>query len=259
MTRFLAVALLISGLLVSGCEPTASVMEFDLTAGEDIGSRELAERGDSRVPAEDLREIGLDLQLPEAPDLEVVEGTGDGGAPTPGSAGYPCNSGSDCNEGYCIQTADGKQCTKSCIEECPFDWQCLLYTPSLPDQVYLCLPAFVDLCKPCKQNTDCWTNGVDAGQACVRYGPEGSFCGAQCPESGDCAEGFACETLEDVTGEMESQCVLSEGECECHQWYVDAGASTFCYVENDWGICEGERVCLSEGLSECSAGTPAPE
>ncbi len=179
--------------------------------------------------------------------------------PQPGEAGYPCSASADCNQGYCIQTADGKKCTIVCQEECPFDWLCLLHTPSLPDEVYLCVPGDAGLCKPCKSNVDCWANGVDAGQTCVQYGQSGNYCGAPCEVHDDCPSGYGCADATDVTGAEVSQCVFSAGDCECKQWYIDVGASTDCYVENEWGVCGGGRECKAIGLTECSAPVPAAE
>jgi len=191
-------------------------------------------------------------------DVPAAE-TADWWAPEPGSAGYPCSSGDDCQEGFCIQAPDGKVCTVTCTEECPFDWACLLYTPSRPDQIFLCLPQFTDLCKPCLANADCWTDGVDAGQACVTYGEAGSFCGAACQADDDCPEGYWCEQVQDTAGATVPQCQLAGGECECTQRFVDLAAGTQCFQQNEWGMCVGERSCKAEGLTECSAAAPADE
>ena len=193
--------------------------------------------------------------------LDLVD-TEDGDTPWqagPGEAGYPCESASQCNEGFCIQTADGKQCTVTCQEECPFDWQCLLHNPSLPDQIYVCVPAFVDLCRPCANNSDCWANGVDGGQSCVSYGAEGLFCGSSCAANEDCPADYACVEATDASGAQVTRCKRTLGECQCEQWYVDQGASTFCFVENEWGLCTGERACKSLGLTGCDAPVPDAE
>ena len=206
--------------------------------------------------ANDLTEIwGTDLEADDsAPDT-----TGDGWGPEPGEAGYPCETGDDCNEGYCILTPDGTQCTVSCQEECPFDWKCVEYPPALPDQVSICTPAFMDLCKPCKTNSDCATNEVSAGQTCVAYGPGGAFCGGPCKTSQDCPTDYVCTESQDVTGGITTQCVHNAGECQCNQLYVDQAAETECYEENQWGTCPGQRSCTAQGLTECSAATPTEE
>ncbi|MBM4353757.1 MAG: hypothetical protein FJ109_08165 [Deltaproteobacteria bacterium] len=194
----------------------------------------------------------LPADLPDVPE-----------GPEPGEAGWPCDNGADCNSGHCLQTGDGMKCTVTCVDECPFDWACRLYGPSLPDEVYLCMPTLVDLCRPCMASSDCWTNATDAGQKCVSYGPDGFFCGGPCePSDGNslaCPSGYSCEEVEDISGKTGMQCVRDSGECDCKQWYADQGAQTTCYVENAWGQCTGERKCKASGLTECSAQVPAPE
>ena len=184
---------------------------------------------------------------------------GDAFSPLPGEAGYPCEKGGDCNSGFCVQTPDGRQCTVECQEECPFGWQCALHTTSLPDEVYLCVPLFVSLCRPCMTNTDCMLNGADIGQACVSYLGLGNFCGQACSETALCPAPYKCLGADDVAGQDGDFCVLDDGNCQCNQWFIDQGASTSCYQENDWGLCLGERQCLAGGLTECDAQFPAME
>ena len=179
--------------------------------------------------------------------------------PGPGEAGYPCANEDDCNSGFCIQTPDGKQCTIACQSECPFGWQCVLHTPSLPDQVFICAPVHVDLCRPCTQNSDCMLNGTDAGQACVTYGAEGAFCGESCLDGQDCPDGYACTNAPDVAGGESSQCVLQQGQCGCAVWDIDAGSWTECASKNEYGTCNGTRLCLDTGLTPCDAPVPAAE
>ena len=170
-----------------------------------------------------------------------------------------CKTGADCESGFCVQTPDGKSCTMPCLEECPLDWQCVLHEPSLPDEVYLCAPPWVSLCRPCGVNAECMTNGLNAGQACVAHGGAGSFCAAACETDEDCPEGYLCQESEEAGGAVSLQCVLAEGECQCNEWFVDDGAATLCHVENEWGTCMGERTCNAQGLSACDAVTPGAE
>jgi len=179
--------------------------------------------------------------------------------PDPGGAGWPCVADSDCLEEFCIQTPDGMQCTITCEEECPYDWKCVQHTPSLPDQVYICAPSFVSLCRPCLTNTDCWVNGIDAGEKCVVLGPQGSYCGGSCQDNDECPGGYGCQDVLDVTGAEAKQCVSATQHCECTQWFADQGATTECWNENEWGLCSGTRGCAASGLTECSADTPAEE
>ena len=192
--------------------------------------------------------------------MEVTDGGADEAyGPQPGEAGAPCETGAQCLEGFCIQTADGMLCTQTCQEECPFGWECLLHTPSLPDQIYICAPTFVALCRPCTANLECWTNGVDAGEACLSYDSDGNFCGGACDTDEDCPPGYACADGQDITSADVNQCRLTDGQCECSQWYIDQGAETDCHIQNEFGTCWGTRNCKAGGLTECSAVVPAAE
>ena len=240
-----------------GCSGDVDVITMDVSPGDQASQDEAV--GDTTGLEQVAPDLGVDFQVAETvawPDAFEVDGQG---GPQPGEAGYACINGSDCNSGYCVQTSDGLQCTTGCVEECPFGWQCLLYSPALPDQTYLCMPGFVDLCKPCLMNDECWTNGVDAGQACVTYGPAGNFCGGACTEDEECPNGYGCQQAQDVTGAALSQCMLNNAECVCTQWDIDAGAATNCTLENVWGICVGERVCAADGLTPCDAEVPGAE
>jgi hypothetical protein len=179
--------------------------------------------------------------------------------PGPGEAGHSCDKDDECNSGFCIQTNDGLQCTQFCEDECPFDWKCVEHTPSLPDQVLICVPQFVDICRPCTANTDCWANGVDGGQACVSYAGAGYFCGEECGQAEDCPSGYDCVASEDVSGSLTTQCVRLDGICECTQRFVDAQAETVCYAENEFGLCPGDRACMGSGLTKCTAEEPQAE
>jgi len=206
------------------------------------------------VPADAAPEAGFELPG-EAGTVELFL---DMGEIADGGAGAPCETGADCNSGYCVATSDGKQCTIECTDECPFGWACALYTPASPDQVYLCVPRFVTLCRPCTVNADCWSDEVDTGEACVLYGEEGSFCSASCEQT-QCPAGFDCAKAMDASGEELTGCILPDGVCPCTQKAADEGAWTTCFVENDWGICDGDRKCTAAGLTACSAETPKPE
>ena len=199
-------------------------------------------------------EVVEELSFPEVGPEDV-----DQWGPNAGEAGAPCQTSNDCLEGFCIQTVDGKLCSVSCVEECPFDWTCVLHTPSLPDEVYFCAAPLVSLCQPCGNNTDCYVNDIDTGEGCIDYGADGNFCGAHCDTDEQCPSGYLCEETTDVTGQETSQCRLQEGECPCSVWATDAGASTACFQANEFGTCMGERKCLAGGLEACSAQVPALE
>jgi len=53
--------------------------------------------------------------------------------------------------------------------------------------------------------------------------------------------------------------MLAEGECACTDFATENALSGSCMELNEYGMCQGERVCGPGGLSACSAATPAPE
>ena len=251
--RFILVVILASCI---GCE------DSPVQTGDSIDSSQTDEKTDNEwtqdLPAEDMLDTTQDFatdsqeawgDLPEdstPPDVQVND--------------YPeCKTGANCLSGICIQTPDGKVCTMTCIEECPLNWECVIFQPSLPDEVYVCAPPWASVCRPCTINSDCMTNGMDTGQACVRYGPEGSFCGAACDSGSDCPEDYECLDVTEAGGAASLQCVLTLGECPCNNWFVDDGAHTSCFIENDWGTCDGQRICSFSGLTDCDASTPEQE
>jgi len=220
----------------------------------DEGVEATPDVGEEPLPGEDVTDAA-EWQT----DAQVAFEAGELARPEPGRPGHDCDSAEECHSGFCIYTPDGRQCTTECLTECPFGWKCSLHKPSLPDEVYICAPGSMNLCRPCRQNGDCLTNGVEAGDRCVPYGPAGAFCGAACGEGTECSPGYACQEVVDVAGAASKQCVLVDGECACTQWFSDAGASTDCQSVNAFGACPGERKCAALGLTECSAKQPAQE
>ena len=248
--------------LVAGCStPVGETIATDArdmgTAREggagELASEEVRSRDDAGSEAVLFPDLAEEVEF-DWGQFELFESSAQTGEP-----GYPCQTGDDCNSGFCIQTPAGKQCTQTCEEECPFDWVCVLHKPSLPDDVYLCVPMRMNLCKPCIKNSDCLTNGVETGDACIPYGAAGSFCGAVCMGSADCSDGYDCKKVMDVWGFESQQCVLDAGECECQDWFVDEEAVTVCSVANEYGACDGERSCMVDGLTVCDAPPPMKE
>ncbi len=262
MVRYLVLAVVASSLVGTGCAGTSDPVEspdvVDVLVALEVTTETLVDPVElvvTDVSADDafvLPEILQDRVADEV-GAEAFEG------PMPGEAGYACEKDDECNSGFCIQTGEGQECTVSCVEECPFDWLCSVYTPSLPDTVYLCIPPHVEQCRPCSTNEECWSDEVDAGQACLMYGAEGNFCGSGCEDEGDCPAGYICEEATDVAAGVADHCVRLSGECPCQPWHADALAGTACFVENLFGRCYGERVCKATGLTDCDAGIPAAE
>ncbi|MBM4354010.1 MAG: hypothetical protein FJ109_09495 [Deltaproteobacteria bacterium] len=236
------VQVVLDGSSSDAADAVERVAQPDLPAPED--------GGDAPEPEE--------LLLP--PDAFDGGHSGDGGDEdvAPGGVGKPCQTGDDCNDGWCIQTLGGKLCTMPCVSECPLGWECVLHLASLPDEVYLCSPRFTSLCRPCQVNADCTHAGLSTGETCVEMGESGNFCSAPCGDEAVCPEGYTCSQASDVAGEFGKYC-LPIGECECSKVAVDEGAFTSCTNTNQWGTCAGERKCMAGGLTPCSASVPAKE
>ena len=245
-------------LMSCGADKEATIV-LDIPAAPDVVARP-----DSMVV--DTLEIGTELLHFEdlAPDTEA-QATQDHSdqsadlAPGIGEAGAPCVTDSDCISGFCIPTSDGYKCTTVCEEECPFDWVCVLSVESLPDQVLICVPEFVSLCKPCMVNDDCLAAGADVSGKCATYGAAGNFCSVPCKENFDCPADYLCQETTDVTGQAFSGCIVNGQECQCAQYFVDEGAQTACFNQSEFGTCHGSRFCTSDGLSSCDAEIPVQE
>jgi len=177
--------------------------------------------------------------------------------PQPGEFGYACDENIDCNSGWCVQTAEGRQCTRSCIDSCPSGYDCRLAPGT--DATFICLPRFLHLCDPCRETSEC-NEGSNAGNYCLSYGANGRFCGVACNEDGDCPGTHVCRNVPVGGGGEAKQCVPPDGEqCACSPYAKQAQRATTCFVENTSGKCEGTRFCLQSGLSSCDAATPFPE
>ena len=169
----------------------------------------------------------------------------------------PCESSDDCLSGLCVQHLGDSVCTVTCVEECPQGWLCQ-QVGTLPDVMFACVSPFSHLCRPCTSSADCATPG-GVEDVCLDWGGEGSFCGAGCGEAGDCPAGYQCGEAVTVTGSEVEQCLPEAGICDCSQTSVKLALATPCFVENEWGVCGGMRVCEDGGLSECDALTAAEE
>ena len=241
---------------MAGCGGgTVAVFPEIGVTGEITGSDTAAEVGVvDLVPETETEALSLDLVEDDGELPTPEEDTG-----TEGAFGWPCDDGSDCLSGYCIETPDGKACTVGCQEECPEGFLCLQDAGSRPDVVFLCVPTHPRLCHPCFGDSDCQAGGNDTGGLCVDQGPAGSFCGGLCGDSVACPAEYECLEV-DVPGHgIAAQCLPVEGLCSCSATAISLGAATECFETNDAGTCFGERSCAAEGLTDCSAAIPASE
>ena len=200
------------------------------------------------------------LEEVESDTLEVFDvGDGQGWCSEPGGFGCPCTENEECDSGWCVASAQGYVCTKTCVEDCPDGWACTQVQDS-PDVVFACMPVHAKVCNPCDKSQEC--QGVVGGMTnlCVDLGADGNFCGGDCSTDGlPCLDGYVCTEVTSTEGDTGKQCLPQNGQCECSPVAIEDGLSTTCFVENEFGMCEGERSCGEEGLTECSAPTPGPE
>jgi len=206
--------------------------------------------GDSGGPAE----VSLDMA-----DLELSEGEVDAVFRMCDPGACPCETNSDCDSGFCVETGNGKFCTIMCIEECPPGFACTNCLACGPDVVFLCLPTMAYQCRPCIGDADCNEPGMAHSARCADFGPAGSFCTVPCGGQKDCGEGYACAEMQFNDG-PETVCIPpTDEECTCNAAAKKAGASTPCFEQNDFGTCTGKRTCEAGGLSACDAPIPAAE
>ena len=183
------------------------------------------------------------------------------GAPTcePGTGCFldPCESGEDCLSGLCLGHMGNMVCSIDCIEECPEGWECRQIGTG-PDIVFACVSPYTHLCRPCATSSDCKAaTGVE--DVCLSFESAGAFCGADCSATQVCPEDYQCTSATTVEGGKVTQCLPLSGECKCSAQAIALGLSTPCYLENEWGRCDGLRVCSENGLGDCNAALPEEE
>jgi hypothetical protein len=169
-----------------------------------------------------------------------------------------CQANEECDSGYCVPGPDGKVCTTLCVDECPDGWLCK-ELDSLVNPDSICVYPHLTLCRPCVFDNDCVQALWGASNHCISHGDEGSFCGVECNALSPCPGGYLCQPVTTSGGSVVNQCMPLEGECQCTESFIKAGAKTTCSVANPIGTCFGERVCKAGGLTACDAVTPQPE
>jgi hypothetical protein len=175
-------------------------------------------------------------------------------SPQAGQAGAPCSASGDCDSGWCVQGPTGKICTKTCSGCCPGGFACEAAPSS--DTMFICVAKLNALCRPCQSDGEC--AAVNEGALCVGGGEQGRFCGGACVADANCPAGYSCQQAQGTSGAAK-QCVRTQDACDCSPAAIQDGAKTSCAVANELGNCSGERKCTADGLTACSAATPAAE
>jgi hypothetical protein len=231
-------AIAFAALLVTGCSAGSDGLSGSF--GGDIAS------------STDATQTGFGDAAVISLDSTVTTLDGESDTIEPGAIGYPCTGNEDCFSGYCIPGPDGSVCTKTCEDDCPSGWSCNSINGG-GDVTYICVPDFLNLCRPCHTSADCAESSLglfDTQDLCVQVGDEGTFCGGNC-ESGTCPAGYSCADVEQESGDVARQCLPDSGICECNAWAVASEATTPCALAGELGTCQGVRSCASGTLSDC--------
>ena len=186
----------------------------------------------------------------------------------PGGPGCACVDNTGCDNGICIERAQGKRCAHKCVDGCEPGYGCTPFSIGGGDNVLICAPTRDWLCDPCTESAQCKHPGLEAA-VCVDYDGGGGFCGAPCTDDASCPTGYACKPVQSVEGAGSKQCVRDEagklGVCECSDAAKDKKLSTTCKLvhKDDNGqvaaTCPGVRTCSSSGLSKCIGPPPSAE
>jgi hypothetical protein len=260
-TSLIALAAVFS-LAAAGCGASSQPgVTTDLKGGTDAAKSDLAVPFD--VPAADAP-ADPDAVAPDAilADAPLTDATLDADTMVEGGFGWPCETGDDCNSGYCVPSDQGMVCTDFCYDACPTGWACRMIQYPGQDPTYLCLQTSTNQCRPCSEDKDC-TEGETGlpGTRCVSFGPlEGSFCHVPCESAADCPDGHSCAELAFEDGTKPMLCQPDSRKCDCTPYAIQISAKTSCQrVDEAVGTCPGFRVCGESGLTECDAAVPAVE
>ena len=186
MRTFMVLLILLSlSLSAAGCAGTSEEDTLGTADGEaTVDAVVDAGVADTVVPTDTASAV-VDTAPPQ--DISVPD-------PCPGGPGCVCKENSDCDTALCIDTPEGRQCARTCVDQCPDGFKCAQATVPGGDVLSICVPRYGRLCDPCATSKDCTSLGLD-GSACVDQGPEGAFCGLSCQADDDCPKGYGCQEV----------------------------------------------------------------
>jgi hypothetical protein len=253
------VQLLTALVAIAGCgsEPAPAAT---VTSPKDVGT-----------PA-DTSGVGFEVGVSDVTTLDIPSSDiddGPCGAPPPCDPsavqlgfGCPCQGHADCASGLCLETSNGLVCSEACEECCPTGFVCREQIVVGADKRFVCQDPHVRLCDPCTENVQC-DDATPGGDYCVELpgddGAGGTFCATACDDDGSCPDGYDCREVTSVDGSASLQCVPTSENCACSPSAVEKKLETTCAIVNDFGRCEGQRVCTASGPSPCDAETPTAE
>lgn len=210
--------LVIAAVVAVGCASATSGSPGGAGAAEGEGEgEEIVDGGEDGGPGDEGGGIGGG---PGAADGGGQGGAGaeDGGAaggePTLGRFGTDCERSTECLGGHCVDSDEGKVCSRACANEddCPEGWLCLADQRGGVDVVYICFPDRSSLCAPCQRSEDC----LGQGSRCLGIG-RASYCARPCDvDRRPCPDGFQCRDILEDGQVVDRQCVPADDQCgEC--------------------------------------------
>ncbi len=235
-----------------------------LVAPTGCGETELTAENASKTTDADVVDVAQ-ITLPDSAGARVADDTTTALpdiVPDPGTFKAPCESNSDCDSDLCVDSPNGKICTKICEQACEEGFECKEKKGVGSDSIWICVPRYLYLCHPCDKHADCNDPGED-GNKCVPFGAAGqagSFCGTRCNiAKPDCPTGYSCQSAPGG-----HQCLPGTMACTCNNKAIELGLSTRCIKAkaigtNQTAMCKGKRRCTAQGLTPCDALDPQPE
>ena len=262
LSSHLVVGLAAIAIAVSGCgdDTTGEQIESTLDgAGGDGGLLDDAAIADALAHVDSgSADIGEDA-ADDTSDHDAGASDSEGLCIAAGEFGCPCTNNGDCDSSFCLESADGKVCSKTCVEDCPTGFRCRSVNGGGGDLVSLCVPEHARLCDPCKGDGDCNGPQGGGGAVCRDHVVDGAlvgrFCATSCKADSDCPGAYSCSKATDGKG----HCVLKTGTCGCSKRAVAAKLATTCSTKNAIGACTGQRSCGAKGLTACDAPAAVSE
>ena len=250
--------LVVTVLLCPACGPGETELISDTGSGVEVVPEVEAEETVILPEVRRPEDVRMEPEINVTPVDAVPEMPRRQCAPGEGCFLDKCTENAQCQSGWCVEHMGEGVCSEVCTEECSAGWACKQVGVADPDLTYVCVSEHSNLCKPCGSTEGCEAPG-SAKDVCVDYGAEGSFCGGVCETADDCPWGFLCEDVTTVDGIETRQCVAEAGACPCTTNSIALNLWTPCKSANEFGTCEGMRICTEEGLSDCDAVAPAEE
>jgi hypothetical protein len=142
----------------------------------------------------------------EGAEGEGAEGEGEG---QPGDFRDPCTRNAECRSGWCVESDDGKLCSRLCNDDCPAGWRCAQVSGTGGDISFICVPNLSSVCRPCNLDEDC----EGENSLCLLIG-QGTFCGRECSNDYPCESGFSCREVFAQNGMSRGfQCKPTDNTC----------------------------------------------